>query len=74
VAEERTEIAKLTIFVADLKEATPNLIRGARNLNPKLRVAFCRVYEQSDKVAKKAGRRKCDASDLGATAGEIGQS
>lgn len=55
VASGKTEVAALTIFVADLKEVTPKLIRGARDLNPGIKVVFRRGYEQTGKVAKKKG-------------------
>jgi hypothetical protein len=53
VASGKTEVAALTIFVADLSGVTPKLIRGARDLNPNISVVFRRGYEQSDKAAKK---------------------
>jgi hypothetical protein len=55
VASGKTEVAALTIFVADFKEVTPKLIRGARDLNPNIKVVFRRGYEQTGKIAKKQG-------------------
>ncbi|MDF1775316.1 MAG: hypothetical protein P1V13_04760 [Rhizobiaceae bacterium] len=49
----QTQAAALTIVVADLKQATPMLIRGARDLNQGVRVVFRRGYETTGKVAKK---------------------